>query len=518
MAGLLQVAAVGMAATVPASLNSLSSSDLSGSRLAAVAPSRARVQCNVTYAPPSTARLELLREAEERFARVEQQPTKGVAFTALEFEEALEKYDFNFDIGDKVRRCNGDRWRSATALAADAKQGPYQGDSSSAGTAARVVRGVVFKADNAGALIDIGAKAPALLPLAEACLFRLKNMSDTGLVPGMEAEFVVIDEDDSQGRMIVSLRKLQYDLAWERCRQLVADDVTVRGTVIAVNRGGLLVEVEGLRGFVPLSQIGLRAAKEDLVGTRIPLKFLEVDEERTRLVLSNRRAVAASHAQSLQVGDVVVGRVQSLKPYGAFVEIGGVNGLLHISQISHDRVTNVESVLAEGDQLKVMVLSFDSERGRVSLSTKKLEPTPGDMLRNPQLVFDKAEEMAATFKERVAAAEEAARAEEARLQQECTGCHLAYWLAPLPPVEVHSSPLHSLSHQSVSCPSGPTFLSLSSPLFSSLLSSSPLLSSPPTLLSSPFLSHLSACAWQGFGLDSTLGASTGLDPAFPSAF
>ncbi|CAI7795118.1 unnamed protein product [Closterium sp. NIES-53] len=403
MAGLLQVAAVGMAATVPASLNSLSSSDLSGSRLAAVAPSRARVQCNVTYAPPSTARLELLREAEERFARVEQQPTKGVAFTALEFEEALEKYDFNFDIGDKVR-------------------------------------GVVFKADNAGALIDIGAKAPALLPLAEACLFRLKNMSDTGLVPGMEAEFVVIDEDDSQGRMIVSLRKLQYDLAWERCRQLVADDVTVRGTVIAVNRGGLLVEVEGLRGFVPLSQIGLRAAKEDLVGTRIPLKFLEVDEERTRLVLSNRRAVAASHAQSLQVGDVVVGRVQSLKPYGAFVEIGGVNGLLHISQISHDRVTNVESVLAEGDQLKVMVLSFDSERGRVSLSTKKLEPTPGDMLRNPQLVFDKAEEMAATFKERVAAAEEAARAEEARLQQE------------------------------------------------------------------------------GFGLDSTLGASTGLDPAFPSAF
>ncbi|CAI5536470.1 unnamed protein product [Closterium sp. Naga37s-1] len=403
MAGLLQVAAVGMAATVPASLNSLSSSDLSGSRLAAVAPSRARVQCNVTYAPPSTARLELLREAEERFARVEQQPTKGVAFTALEFEEALEKYDFNFDIGDKVR-------------------------------------GVVFKADNAGALIDIGAKAPALLPLAEACLFRLKNMSDTGLVPGMEAEFVVIDEDDSQGRMIVSLRKLQYDLAWERCRQLVADDVTVRGTVIAVNRGGLLVEVEGLRGFVPLSQIGLRAAKEDLVGTRIPLKFLEVDEERTRLVLSNRRAVAASHAQSLQVGDVVVGRVQSLKPYGAFVEIGGVNGLLHISQISHDRVTNVESVLAEGDQLKVMVLSFDSERGRVSLSTKKLEPTPGDMLRNPQLVFDKAEEMAATFKERVAAAEEAARAEEARLQQE------------------------------------------------------------------------------GFGLDSTLGAATGLDPAFPSAF
>eukprot|EP00475_Leptophrys_vorax_P028929 TRINITY_DN4215_c0_g1_i4.p1 TRINITY_DN4215_c0_g1~~TRINITY_DN4215_c0_g1_i4.p1 ORF type:complete len:274 (+),score=35.46 TRINITY_DN4215_c0_g1_i4:28-822(+) len=246
-------------------------------------------------------------------------------------------------------------------------------------------------------------------------------MDDAGLVPGMEGEFVVIDEDDSQGRLIVSLKKLQYDLAWERCRQLAADDVSVRGTVLAVNRGGLLVEVEGLRGFVPLSQIALRVPKEELVGCRIPLKFLEVDEERTRLVLSNRRAAAASHAQSLQVGDVVVGRVQSLKPYGAFVEIGGVNGLLHISQISHDRVTNVESVLAEGDTLKVMILSFDSDRGRVSLSTKNLEPTPGDMLRNPQLVYDKAEEMARTFKERVAAAEAAARAEEAQLRREGFG-------------------------------------------------------------------------------------------------
>lgn len=81
---------------------------------------------------------------------------------------------------------------------------------------------------------------------------------------------------------------------------------------------------------------------------------MEVDEERTRLVLSNRRAVAAAQAQGLHVGDVVLGRVQSLKPYGAFIEMGGVSGLLHISQISHDRVTNVESVLKEGDELKVM--------------------------------------------------------------------------------------------------------------------------------------------------------------------
>ena len=93
------------------------------------------------------------------------------------------------------------------------------------------MRGVVFKADNAGALIDIGAKAPALLPLAEASLLRVKNMEDIGLVAGMEEEFSIVAEDDSQGRFILSLKKLQLDLAWERCRQLLTDDVPVRGTV-----------------------------------------------------------------------------------------------------------------------------------------------------------------------------------------------------------------------------------------------------------------------------------------------
>ena len=107
--------------------------------------------------------------------------------------------------------------------------------------------------------------------------------------------------------------------------------------------------------------------------------------------------------------------MQAVKPYGAFVDIGGMNGLLHISQISHERITSVENVLNLGDKLKVMILSQDRERGRVSLSTRKLEPTPGDMLRDPQLVFEKADEMAATFRERVAAAEAAARAEEAAL-------------------------------------------------------------------------------------------------------
>ncbi|KAL1548243.1 30S ribosomal protein S1, chloroplastic [Salvia divinorum] len=114
----------------------------------------------------------------------------------------------------------------------------------------------------------------------------------------------------------------------------------------------------------------------DLLEKELPLKFVEVDEEQSRLVLSNRKAMADSQAQ-LGIGSAVVGTVQSLKPYGAFIDIGGINGLLHVSQISHDRVSDIATVLQPGDSLKVMILSHDRERGRVSLSTKKLEPSPG---------------------------------------------------------------------------------------------------------------------------------------------
>uniref|UniRef100_A0A7R9VTI0 S1 motif domain-containing protein n=1 Tax=Chlamydomonas euryale TaxID=1486919 RepID=A0A7R9VTI0_9CHLO len=114
----------------------------------------------------------------------------------------------------------------------------------------------------------------------------------------------------------------------------------------------------------------------------------------------------------LQIGDVVEGTVQSLRPYGAFLDLGnGTVGLLHVSQISHDRIISVDKILREGDRLKVMVLSMDQQRGRVTLSTKKLEPTPGDMLRDPQLVYEKAEEMAEAFRKRVDAAEVNARAQ-----------------------------------------------------------------------------------------------------------
>lgn len=343
---------------------------------------RSRVHCVAAVVNPKRED-NLLAEAEQGWLRALENPLEGLTFTPEEFSDALSKFDFSFEIGD-------------------------------------MVKGVVFLADNNGALIDIGAKAPAFLPLAEASILKLKSVEEIGLSRGAEDEFQIMRDDDENGRMILSLRKLQYDLSWERCKQLQTEDAIVKGQVISANRGGVVVSVEGLRGFVPFSQISTRMTPEELLDKVIPLKFMEVDEEQTRLVLSNRKALVENQT-SLSIGSVVEGVVQSVKPYGAFIDIGGVSGLLHISQISHDRITDVGNVLQPGDKLKVMILTQDRERGRISLSTKKLEPTPGDMLRNPSLVYESAEEMAQAFRQRVAQAEAAARAEEMRMNQEGGG-------------------------------------------------------------------------------------------------
>ncbi|KAH7442575.1 hypothetical protein KP509_03G095100 [Ceratopteris richardii] len=217
--------------------------------------------------------------------------------------------------------------------------------------------------------------------------------------------------------MVLSLKKTQLDLAWERCKQLQAEDAIGKTLVLAANRGGLVVDVEGLCGFVPFSHISSKTSYDDLIGKIIPVKFMEVDEEQARLVLSNKNALVENQI-SLGIVSIVEGVVHTIKPYGAFIDMKGVYGLLHISQISHERITSVENVFRSGDKLKVMILSQDKERGRISLSTKELEPTPGDMLRNSSLVYEMGGEMVQTFWQRIAQAEAAARAEEFRLNQE----------------------------------------------------------------------------------------------------
>lgn len=284
-----------------------------------------------------------------------------IGFTHEDFAALLDKYDYHFNPGDTVS-------------------------------------GTVFSLEPKGALIDIGAKTAAYLPIQEMSINRVDHPEEV-LRSDETREFFILTDENEDGQLTLSIRRIEYMRAWERVRQLQQEDATVRSGVFATNRGGALVRIEGLRGFIPGSHISTRKPKEDLVGEDLPLKFLEVDEERNRLVLSHRRALVERKMNGLQVGEVVLGAVRGLKPYGAFIDIGGVSGLLHISEISHDHIDTPHSVLNVNDEIKVMIIDLDAERGRISLSTKQLEPEPGDMVKNPDLVYDKAEEMAAKYRE-----------------------------------------------------------------------------------------------------------------------
>merc|ERR1719261_1731970 len=172
-----------------------------------------------------------------------------------------------------------------------------------------------------------------------------------------------------------------------------------------------MVEKQALT--LPGSHITGMMPTEDMIGTKMLLKFLEVNQEASKLVVSNRKAMVEKQMSDLSRGDIVEGMVTALKPYGAFVEVGGMSGLLHISQISYDRIEDLEKVLEPGMPIKCMIIDHDKVNGRIALSTKTLEPEPGDMLRNPQIVFDKAEETAAAYHARMDA-ERQAREEAAR--------------------------------------------------------------------------------------------------------
>ncbi|KAF8068441.1 PU1 [Scenedesmus sp. PABB004] len=269
------------------------------------------------------------------------------------------------------------------------------------------VLGTVYEVDEDGAYVEIGAKSAGFVPLAECSLARLKSPLEV-LRPGMQREFIVAEEEDEYGEIILSLAAIEAQTFWHRIKQMQEEDVPVYVTVTAATRGGLLVQYNHLEGFIPASHLGQNLNSEnmeDYVGYELPAKFLEVDEDEERLVFSHRRASSDAEMQNFNVGDVVTGVVHSVKVYGAFLDIGGAMGLLHISQITHERLTTVEQVLQVGDKLKVMILSMDRDKGRVTLSTKKLEKTPGDMVRDPQLVFENAEAMAESFRQRIQNAE-----------------------------------------------------------------------------------------------------------------
>lgn len=257
-------------------------------------------------------------------------------------------------------------------------------DSFQAMTEGQVVRGTVVHIDRDGVLVDVGTKSEGIIPPGE--LTRESGKRPEQIVHvGEEIDVLVLNTDDDEaGQLILSKKRADFEKAWDRVIEAQRQGETLHAIVTERVKGGLVVDL-GIRGFVPASHVGTGKVRnlEKYVGMELPLKVIEVDRDRRKVVLSHRLATeqereAQRHETlaTLAEGQVRTGVVRRITDYGAFVDIGGVDGLLHISEMSWTRIKHPNDVLKVGDEIQVMVLKTNLEQGRISLGLRQILPDP----------------------------------------------------------------------------------------------------------------------------------------------
>ena len=246
-----------------------------------------------------------------------------------------------------------------------------------------IVAGKVVQVDKDEVLLDIGYKSEGVIPARE---LTIKHDIDPRQIVniGDEIEALVTQKEDKEGRLILSKKKAQYERAWGQIEKVMSDDGVVNGTVIEVVKGGLIVDI-GLRGFLPASLVDLRRVRDlhPFVGKKIEAKIIELDRNRNNVVLSRRKYLEEAQSEGrkkfleeLQRGEVRKGQVSSIVNFGAFVDLGGVDGLVHVSELSWRHVEHPSEVVQVGQEVEVEVLDVDLERERISLSLKKTQEDP----------------------------------------------------------------------------------------------------------------------------------------------
>ncbi|HXF56116.1 MAG TPA: 30S ribosomal protein S1 [Actinomycetota bacterium] len=246
------------------------------------------------------------------------------------------------------------------------------------------VEGTVVKVDRDEVLLDIGYKSEGVIPARELSIRQEVDPHDVVKV-GDRVEALVLQTEDKEGRLILSKKRAQYERAWARIEEVMKAGGTIKGPVIEVVKGGLILDI-GLRGFLPASLVELRRVRDlhPYVGQELECKIIELDRNRNNVVLSRRAFLEESQSEgrrrfleSLRKGERRRGTVSSIVNFGAFVDIGGgVDGLVHVSELSWRHVDHPSEVVSVGDQVEVEVLDVDLERERVSLSLKATQEDP----------------------------------------------------------------------------------------------------------------------------------------------
>ena len=261
------------------------------------------------------------------------------------------------------------------------------------GTTGEVVTGTVIGLESDGVYVDIGGKAPGFMPKNECGLGVITNLKER-FPKGLEVEVLVTREQNADGMVTISCRALALRKSWDKVKQLAKDGKVVQVKVSGFNRGGVTCDLEGLRGFIPRSQLQEGDNHEALVGKTIGVAFLEVNSETRKLVLSEKRAATAARFSELEVGQLVEGHVAAIKPYGLFIDLGGISGLLHQSVITGGSLRSLREVFDQGDTVKALITELDPGRGRIGLNTALLEGQPGELLVDKDTVMAEAADRA----------------------------------------------------------------------------------------------------------------------------
>ena len=259
------------------------------------------------------------------------------------------------------------------------------------GSTGETIKGKVIALESDGLYIDIGGKAPGFMPKKECGLGVITNFKEKFTI-GLEMEVLVIKEQNADGMVTVSARALILRQSWEKVASSAKNGELIQVTINGFNRGGLTCDVDGLRGFIPRSQLENGQDYQSLVSKTLKVAFLEVNPETRKLVLSEKKALLVSKFADLKLGQLIEGEILAIKPYGFFVDLGGASGLLHQSSITNGSIRNLREIFVEGEVIKALITEIDLERGRIGLNTALLENTPGELIIDKEKVMIEASE------------------------------------------------------------------------------------------------------------------------------
>ena len=266
-------------------------------------------------------------------------------------------------------------------------------DNEPIGLTGETIAGKIIALESDGIYIDIGGKAPGYMPKKECGLGVITNFKEKFPI-GLDMEVLVIKEQNADGMVTVSARALILRKSWEKVSKIAKGGELIDVLINGFNRGGLTCDVEGLRGFIPRSQLEEGSDYQSLVSKTLKVAFLEVNPESKKLVLSEKKASLLSKFQKLKLGQLIEGKVLAIKPYGFFIDLGGASGLLHQSSLTKGNIRDLREIFVEGEIVKALVTEIDLEKGRIGLDTALLENSPGELLIEKDKVMNEADERA----------------------------------------------------------------------------------------------------------------------------